>query len=294
MKNTAIGGLAVLALVLVGFVSFNSYSSKETESVVSESNYKDVEYIIDGKSTRLTNETRYFGNELVTDLNADGRDDVVFLVTQEPGGSGTFYYTVAALNTENGYVGSEAYLLGDRIAPQNIELSRNPAQESVIVVNYADRVAEAPMATPPTVGKSAYIKLDTESMEWGSVEPAFEGEADSNVMSLGMKTWVWTRALYNDGREIVPSKSGAFTLTFKRDGTVAIGTDCNGAAADYIVSGSSLTFPKFYKSASMMYCDSPDEKTLLQLLEDTSTFHFTSKGELVLSLKFDSGTVTFQ
>ena len=33
--------------------------------------------------------TRYFGHELETDLNDDGREDVVFLVTQGRGGSGT-------------------------------------------------------------------------------------------------------------------------------------------------------------------------------------------------------------
>ena len=121
--------------------------------------------------------TRYFGNKLTTDLNGDGREDVVFLITQERGGSGTFYYAVAALNTAQGYVGSDGYLLGDRVAPQTTEVSQNPQQVGVIVVNYADRAPGEPMTARPSAGKSAYLKLDTATMRWGIVVPDFEGES---------------------------------------------------------------------------------------------------------------------
>ncbi len=122
--------------------------------------------------------TRYFGNELKTDLNDDGREDAVFLVTQETGGSGVFFYVVAALNTEKGYVGSDGFFLGDRVAPQTTELSKNPRHKNVIVVNYADRSPQEPFTTKPSVGKSAYLKLDLERMQWGIVVPDFEGESD--------------------------------------------------------------------------------------------------------------------
>jgi hypothetical protein len=114
---------------------------------------------------------------LKTDLNADGREDIVFLLTQNQGGSGTFYYAVSALNTENGYVGSDGYLLGDRIAPQTTVVSPNLKQKGVIVVNFADRASGEPMTTSPSVGKSVYLKLDISRMQWGIVEPNFEGES---------------------------------------------------------------------------------------------------------------------
>lgn len=162
-------GLVGLGVVLVGaFFLFNSYIYNEKQAYTPE-NYKDAEYRIDGKVIRLQDEFRYFGNELVVDLNDDGRDDVVFLLTHQPGGSGTFYYVVAALNTEEGYLGSEGYLLGDRIAPQTTEVSQNPLHTNVIVVNYADRSSGESMTTQPSFGKSAYIKLDVESMRWMTV-----------------------------------------------------------------------------------------------------------------------------
>jgi len=191
MKKILLGLIIVIAFLVAAFYAFNAniYNEKQAPAAA---DYKDAEYRIDGSAVQLKDgvaeveaapgsaskvTTRYFGNEFATDLDNDGREDIVFLVTQETGGSGTFYYVVAALNTERGYVGSDGYLLGDRIAPQTIEMSPNPRHKNVIVANYADRMANEPMTAQPSVGKSAYLKLDTMSMMWGIVEPDFEGES---------------------------------------------------------------------------------------------------------------------
>ena len=191
MKKIVIGVVATAVVLLAVFYAFNAYIYNEKQAVVA-ADYKDASYNIEGTIVQLKDglseteaapgsasmvTTRYFGNEYKTDLNNDGREDVVFLVTQETGGSGIFYYVVAALNTERGYVGSDGYLLGDRIAPQTIGISPNPRHKNVIVANYADRAAGEPMSTQPSNGKSAYLKLDVVSMTWGIVEPDFEGES---------------------------------------------------------------------------------------------------------------------
>ena len=102
--------------------------------------------------------TRYFGNEVTGDLNGDGRDDVAFLLTQETGGSGTFFYVVAALDLPGGLVGTEGLFLGDRIAPQTTELR----PDGVVVVNYADHALEESLSSPPSVGKSMLVKLSSD------------------------------------------------------------------------------------------------------------------------------------
>jgi hypothetical protein len=40
-----------------------------------------------------------------------------------------------------------------------------------------DRATGESMITPPSVGKSVYLKLDAANMMWGIVEPNFEGES---------------------------------------------------------------------------------------------------------------------
>ncbi len=185
------GSLSLIIVAVGGFFAFNTYIYNEKQAAGAAS-YKDAAYYIDGTLVQLSGGeveteaapgsatkvvTKYFGNELEADLNNDGRKDVVFLLTQNTGGSGTFYYAVAALNTPRGYVGSDAYLLGDRVAPQTTELSQNPRHKNVVVVNYADRAPGEPMTARPSMGKSAYIKLDPSTMQWGIVEPNFEGES---------------------------------------------------------------------------------------------------------------------
>jgi hypothetical protein len=163
-------------IIFIGaFFVFNSYIYNEKQAVTAK-DFDDTEFVIEGQRVKLGGEIRYFGNELLVDLNDDGREDVVFLVTYNPSGSGTFYYVVAALNMETGYVGSDGFLLGDRIAPQTTEISQNPNHKNVIVINYTDRVQGEPMTTSPSVGKSTYLKLDTANMMWAIVEPNFEGE----------------------------------------------------------------------------------------------------------------------
>jgi heat shock protein HslJ len=43
-----------------------------------------------------------------------------------------------------------------------------------------------------------------------------------------------------------------------------------------------------------MYCEGSKESDFLKLLQNTSGYHFTSFGELILDLKFDSGSVVFK
>lgn len=180
--------LIVIFLIIIGVIYVAGTFSKKDSGL----DYKNISYLIDGKEIKLVNGeaiedipnssaqiiTRYFGNDLRTDLDGDGIEDVAFLLTQETGGSGTFFYVVGALNTKDGYVGTDGYFLGDRIAPQNINESQNPRHKNVIVVNYADRERGQAMSEMPSAGKSAYLKLDKENMMWAIVEPDFEGESN--------------------------------------------------------------------------------------------------------------------
>ncbi len=133
--------------------------------------YSNATYTIEGQPVTLVNGkfedvvasssasktvVAIWGNAVNGDLNGDGTDDAVFLLTREGGGSGTFYYIVAALGDmkNNKTTGTNAILLGDRIAPQNINL-----ENGMIVTNYADRKKTEPMTTSPSVGVSRYFTV---------------------------------------------------------------------------------------------------------------------------------------
>lgn len=188
MKNILSLVAFVLAFSIAALIVLNSNTDTAVEEnrTPSAQDYKDATYtMVDGTSVTLldgvaekvlengmatTVKTRYFGNELFKDLNDDGREDVVFLLTQDMGGSGTYFFVVASLNTENGYVGSHALLLGDRIAPQTTE--SGPGKQ--VIVNYAERATGEPMTTSPSVGTSLRLVLDLESMQFVEVDSEFK------------------------------------------------------------------------------------------------------------------------
>ena len=284
------------ALILVGaFYALNWYIYDEKQGYAAR-DYKEAEFIIEGERVRLAEDaaatTRYFGNDLRTDLDGDGREDVAFYITHSPGGSGTFFYVVGSLNTERGYVGTEAVFIGDRIAPQTINLSTNPQHQRVIAVNYAERRPEDPMPTQPSMGKTMWLKLDSLSRQFGVVENNFEGEADPDRMTLDMKTWVWQSTLQSDGTEIKPAQTGKFTLTFRDDGDFGATTDCNSMGGSYSAEGGKISFTDI--AQTRMACEGSQEAVFSGFLTNTSGYHFTSKGELILDLKLDSGSVVFK
>ena len=96
-----------------------------------------------------------FGEPVYGDLDADGDLDAALFIVQESGGSGVFYYIAVAVNDGGVYKGTNAMLLGDRIAPQTIEVRNGRA-----VANYAERKANEAFSVAPSVGKSIWIHLD--------------------------------------------------------------------------------------------------------------------------------------
>lgn len=163
--------ILIIILIVVGgffFIANYTYTQRQGEITI-KPDYKNIEYIVEGQTVKLINGysemevvmgsaskiiTKYFGNEAYGDLNGDEISDIVFLITQEGGGSGTFYYAVAALNTDLGYHGTNAVFIGDRIAPQTTEI-----RNGEIIINYADRKPDEPMINQPSVGVSKYLKI---------------------------------------------------------------------------------------------------------------------------------------
>lgn len=163
-------------IVLIGlFFAFNAYIYREkqgdhpTPQAAQGADLRNQTYVVEGTSVTLMDghaevptapgsasvvRTEYFGNEAVGDVNGDGTDDIAFLITQSTGGTGLFYYAVVALKAPEGYRMTNAFLVGDRIAPQSTEI-----HSGEIHVNYAERRTGEPMTTQPSVGAVLLLKV---------------------------------------------------------------------------------------------------------------------------------------
>lgn len=73
----------------------------------------------------------------------DGQPVAVVLLSDDPGGSGGYFYLAAVPTDGQSF---PAVLLGDRVLPKSVVIEKN-----LIVVTYLDHAADAPMAAPPSV-----------------------------------------------------------------------------------------------------------------------------------------------
>jgi hypothetical protein len=164
----------VLVVLAAGAWIFFGRQRKAVAPTVAAFDPLNATYVIDGQSVALVDgkaqapaapgsaeqvATTVFGQPVAGDLNGDGKSDAALMLVQDSGGSGTFYYIAAAINTPSGAIGTNAILLGDRIAPQNIAI-----QNGQIVANYADRNPGEPMTTQPSLGVTKYLSYQSSTL----------------------------------------------------------------------------------------------------------------------------------
>jgi hypothetical protein len=92
------------------------------------------------------------------DLDDDGDDDAALFLRKTGQGSGTFYYLAAARKTSEGFVGTDALFLGDRILPENISI-----QTGIVTARYTDRSPEENFSIPPSVPRVLYAQIRNDS-----------------------------------------------------------------------------------------------------------------------------------
>ncbi len=168
--------IGVIVLIIIAVVLVFVLRTKDQPETAARLgvDHKNASYIIEGQEIRLINgkaeteaapgsvskiTTEYFGNEAIGDLNGDGQPDVAFIITQDGGGTGTFAYIVVALKAQDGYRGTNAVILGDRIAPQTTEI-----RGGLLIVNYATRRSDEPMVAEPSIGKTLRLKVSGERL----------------------------------------------------------------------------------------------------------------------------------
>jgi hypothetical protein len=154
--------------------------------------------------------TRIFKLGTKGDFNGDGRNGAPVLLVQNPGGGGPFFYVAAALSTGDGYGGTNAILIGDRIAPQPLEM-----HQRTIIVNYADWYPWEGLMVRPSVSRSRYFVVANGQLREkpfgvlspevarklvistrGDCEPASCRELIVNVLDAKGRAW-YVKAIYD-------------------------------------------------------------------------------------------------
>jgi heat shock protein HslJ len=116
--------------------------------------------------------------------------------------------------------------------------------------------------------------------------------AEQDAMTLSAKQWVWQKTLYNNDTSIEPKEADAFTITFAEGQRAQIGTDCNRMQARYAVKGNKIEFSELL--ATRMFCEDSQEQVFADMLGNANAYFFDNRNQLILELKFDSGSMIFQ
>ncbi len=118
-------------------------------------------------------------------------------------------------------------------------------------------------------------------------------EPSAQVSSIMDSKWVWVKTMMSDDAIKMPNRAGAFTVTFSADGHVSGTTDCNGFGGDYSMGTEGvMSFGPFM--STQMYCEESQESLFTKDLSNVSRMMIDQSGNLVLMLKYDSGSMIFQ
>lgn len=126
------------------------------ETIVLENGFAE-QSVAPGSASKMT--TRIVGEPVFGDLDGDGDRDAVLWLMHQAGGTGTFYYIAAAFRHTDGFRGTRAVLIGDRIETQTLSITRQ-----LVVAEYLDRKASEPMATEPTKRKEVRLKWTADGL----------------------------------------------------------------------------------------------------------------------------------
>lgn len=105
-------------------------------------------------------------------------------------------------------------------------------------------------------------------------------------------TWTWEETQMNDDTQVTPKDVEAFTITFDpAENRVSGTTDCNNFFGSYEKNENELSFSAL--GSTMMFCEGSQEQEFTGHLQEITHFMFTEEGQLVLLLKYDSGSMIF-
>jgi len=169
--------LSVVSFLLISCGSTSETTSSNTDSQAEQSSAQapadpaNAGYYIDGivytlvngeleqaiEDSTTVNKFKLLDFKAVGDINKDGTDDVAVVVTNDAGGSGTFYYLAIFTSGSSPVIENTSYL-GDRIVVKDITFTNNQFQ-----VKYLDRDSEADMASDPTIEITGIAEMDAEN-----------------------------------------------------------------------------------------------------------------------------------
>jgi len=108
-------------------------------------------------STESAETVALHGEPAYGDIDGDGDDDALVILTYQSGGSGTFYYGAIAWYERGTYTGTDTILLGDRIAVGTYEI-----RGGIGHIEYRTHREEEAFVDEPTLSQTIKVGLNSD------------------------------------------------------------------------------------------------------------------------------------
>lgn len=148
----------LLITILLVILSCKSVDFKQeviildNEEYILENGYFERE-VLPGSACKTI--IKKIGMEYYYDIDSDGTDNELYLITADYGGSGTFYYLVIQEKAYAEYNFKKAIFLGDRVKPKGFEENSISGE---LEFSYWDRSITEPMSSTPTHMVTVVVK----------------------------------------------------------------------------------------------------------------------------------------
>ena len=165
-----------------------SYNIEAEEIALTNGRYS--KEIVPNSATKTS--VMVLGEPVYGDLDQDGIEDAAVLLVYQSGGSGTFYYVAAALKKAGTFQGSNAVLLGDRIADPGIVISNGQ-----LSAHYKIRLANEPMSAVPSITTSKILVINNRRLKVIKPQMSESDKQDRIALDLGRKVLAVKTAIQN-------------------------------------------------------------------------------------------------
>ena len=209
-----------------------------------------------------------------------------FEMTTLDGTAVTVTYTTAERDVVEMIIGDENYTLTSAVSGSGARYTND--DESV---EYWEHQGGAMIMVNGQDFEVAAI--DTMDQDTGTIEPSeINSISAQEHPELLANMWQWQTTQYNNDTEIMPLDTDAFVASFNDEGQFSSSTDCNQTFGSYEVgSNNSLSFGPL--ASTLMFCENSQEMEYGNMLSEITSYMIAENGNLVLMLKYDSGSMIF-
>jgi len=119
------------------------------------------------------------------------------------------------------------------------------------------------------------------------------GGGSSSEPTLTGVVWQWHGSQYSNDTEATPKDPAKYTIRFQDDGTVNMLADCNQVRGTYKASEDQTLTITLGPSTKVACPPGSLADVYLRDLDAVAVYSFDDAGDLLLDIKFDSGTMRF-